>query len=77
MDRVPEQYFKKLKGTDGIWEIRTQTQGISYCILGFFVGHQLFIVTGGFSKKQQKTPPQEIELAIQRRNEYKRRAQTL
>lgn len=70
LDRVPEQYLKKLAGTHQIWEIRIQIGGKSYRLLGFFDGPVLLILTSGFVKKQQKTPHREIELAQRRRTEY-------
>jgi phage-related protein len=72
-DIVPQQYFKKLVGTEHLWEIRTQIGGSSYRLLGFFDGPTLLILTGGFSKKQQKIPQREIELALNRRAEYLQR----
>jgi phage-related protein len=73
MDRVPEQYLKKLVGTDHLWEIRAHTAGNSYRLLGFFDGPVLMVLTSGFSKKQQKTPLREIELAEARRLNYLQR----
>ena len=70
LDRVPEQYLKKLVGTEQIWEIRIQMGGKKYRLLGFFDGPVLLILTSGFVKKQQKTPHKEIELAQRRRTEY-------
>jgi phage-related protein len=70
LNRVPEQYLKKLAGTDQIWEIRVQIGGKSYRLLGFFDGPVLLILASGFVKKQQKTPHKEIELAQRRRIEY-------
>lgn len=70
LDRVPEQHLKKLVGTEDLWEIRAQAGGNSYRLLGFFDGPSLLILTGGFSKKQQKTPRREIEIAQQRRSDY-------
>ena len=70
LDRVPEQYLKKLVGTEQLWEIRIQTGGKSYRLLGFFDGPVLLILTSGFVKKQQKTPRREIDLAERRRAEY-------
>ena len=72
-DLVPEQYFKKLVGTDEIWEIRVQIGGYSYRLLGFFDGATQLILTTGFSKKQQKVPTREIDLATQRRKDYLQR----
>jgi phage-related protein len=70
LDRVPEQYLKKLVGTEQIWEIRIQMGGKKFRLLGFFDGSVLLILTSGFVKKQQKTPQKEIELAQRRRTEY-------
>ena len=70
LDKVPEQYLKKLAGTDQIWEIRIQIGGKNYRLLAFFDEPVLLILTSGFVKKQQKTPHKEIELAQRRRTEY-------
>ena len=70
LDRVPEQYLKKLVGTDQLWEIRVQAGGRNFRLLGFFDGPVLLILTSGFVKKQQKTHRQELELAQRRREEY-------
>jgi phage-related protein len=73
LDWVPEQFFKKLVGTEHLWEIRSQIGGKSYRFLGFFDGPTLLIVTNAFAKKQQKTPPREIALAEARRRDYLQR----
>jgi phage-related protein len=70
MDRVPQQYFKKLVDTEDLWEIRAQIGGNSYRFLGFFDGPSVLILTNAFSKKQQKTPMREIDLANKRRKDY-------
>ena len=71
---VPKQYFKKLKNTDEIWEIRITFAGDIFRILGFFENNNTFILTNGFIKKYQKTPRNEIKLAEERkRNYYKRK----
>ena len=73
LDIVPQQYFKKLVGTEDLWEIRAQMGGNSYQLLGFFDGATLLILTSGFSKKQQKTPVREIQTAVQRKFDYLQR----
>ena len=70
LERVPEEYLKKLKGTDDIWEIRVQFGNNIFRFLGFYEGFNIMILTNGFVKKSQKTPKSEIELAEQRKNEY-------
>ena len=75
LDLIPRQYFKKLVDSEGIWEIRIQFGSDIFRLLGFFDGGALLILTNGFAKKAQKTPPQEIALAIRRKNEYLARRQ--
>lgn len=66
---IPSLYLKKLNSTNEIWEIRIQSGGNIFRILGFF-DKRNFIATNIFCKKSQKTPISEIFLAEQRRIEY-------
>jgi phage-related protein len=70
LETVPRQYFKKLVDSEGIWEVRVQFGNDIFRLLGFFDGGTLLILTNGFAKKTQKTPPQEIALAVRRKNDY-------
>jgi phage-related protein len=70
LDQVPIQYFKKLKNTDDICGIRARIGSNSFRILGFIVGDEFIILTNGFSKKSQKTPKKEINIAEQRKADY-------
>ncbi len=70
LDVVPTQYLKKLVNTDEIWEVRVQFAGNIFRLLGFLEGETLVILTNGFAKKTQKTPVNEIEVAVARRREY-------
>ena len=70
LEKVPKQYFKKLVGTDDIWEIRAQLGSDIFRVLGFFDTSARFIATHGFQKKTQKTPTQEIKMAEKRKMEY-------
>ena len=63
-----EPYSKSL--SDGIFEIRTKFGSDITRILYFFVIGKKIILTNGFIKKTQKTPPAEIELAKQYRADY-------
>ena len=67
---ISTQYFKKLKNTDEIWEIRIIYSGDIFRLLGFFALKNHFILTNGFRKKTQKTPKSEIDLAEKRKKEY-------
>lgn len=73
LDIVPTQYFKKLVGTENIWEVRVQFGGNIFRLLGFFERENHVILTHGFVKKTQKTPPQDIELTQQRKRDYLQR----
>lgn len=67
---VPKQYFKKLEGTDELWEVRAEFGGDAFRRLGFWDAGRLIILTNGFAKKTQKTPERELELAAQRRRDH-------
>jgi phage-related protein len=70
IERIPEQYFKHLEGTDGLYEIRVQVGGNIFRIFCFFDEDNLVIVGHGFQKKTQKTPSQELEKALKIKKEY-------
>ena len=76
LEMPPKQYFKKLKNTDDIWEIRVIYSGSIFRILGFFLDHSVFIATNGFQKKTQKTPAAEILRATRYKRDYLRRQST-
>lgn len=74
LDVVPASYFKKLVGTEEIWECRVQFASNAYRFFCFFEGNSVVILTHGFAKKTQKAPRHEIEKAeIYRRDYLKRR----
>jgi phage-related protein len=70
IDRVPANHFKKLVGTDDIWECRISAQKGTYRLFGFFVQGNRFILTHGYSKKTQKIDSREIRRAETYRQEY-------
>ena len=67
---VPKRYFKKLIGTDDIWEVRVEFGSDIFRMLGFFDSGNLVILTNGFAKKTQKTPQNEIVVAEERKRDY-------
>jgi phage-related protein len=70
LPQVPRQYFKKLEGTDDLWEVRAEFGGDAFRLLGFWDAGRLIILTNGFAKKTQKTPEREIALAEQRKRDH-------
>lgn len=67
---ISQEYFKRLKGSDGIWEIRIKLASNIYRVLCFFDKDQLIILENGFQKKTQKTPKKEIKKAERIKKEY-------
>ena len=70
LDRVPAQYFKKLSGSDQIWECRVRTESKAIRIFGFFVNGDTLVLTHGYAKKSQRTDAKEIKLAEKYRSDY-------
>ena len=70
LDRLPEQYFKHLKNTDALYEIRIKLGTNIYRVICFFDDGKLVVLLNGFQKKTQKTPKNEIELAERLKKEY-------
>jgi phage-related protein len=58
---------------DGIFQIRAQQEGNISRVLYFFAVGRTIVLTNGFTKKTQKTPPAEIERAKKYRADYQRR----
>jgi phage-related protein len=73
LEVVPSTYFKKLVGSEEIWECRIQLASNAYRIFCFFEENSVVILTHGFVKKTQKTPQQEIERAEAYRRDYLKR----
>jgi phage-related protein len=69
IEMVPKKFFKKLNPSE-IWEVRLEYDGNCYRILSFIYKRVNVILTHGFIKKTQKTPVNEIEKAINYKNEY-------
>ncbi len=67
-------YVFKIKKTV-VRELRTHHSSDIYRIFYFAFTGRKFILLHGFVKKTRKTPPNEIETAIKRMDEFKRREQ--
>lgn len=68
--QVPIKFFKLLKSTDRIYEIRVITTFKNIRILCFFDDSDLVVLTNTFVKKTQKTPRKQIKLAEKLKQEY-------
>jgi len=69
-EQVSTKFYKQLKNTDDIIEIRIQIGKNHFRLLGFENNGTFVILTNGFKKKDQKVPKSEIELAQQRKKEH-------
>lgn len=70
---VPGQYFQKMSGRDDLWEVRVLFAGDIFRLLGFYDRDGKFLLCHGFTKKTQKTPSKEMEVAEARKAEYEKR----
>jgi len=70
---LPSTYFKKLVGTDEIWECRIQFGSNSYRIFCFFLSNSIVVLTHGFMKKSRETPGHEIERAEAYKRDFLKR----
>jgi phage-related protein len=73
LDVIPSSYFKKLIGTEEIWECRIQFGSNAYRVLCFFLDRSVIVLTHGFVEKSQKTPVHEIERAEAYRRDFLKR----
>nr|VFK51641.1 MAG: Phage-related protein [Candidatus Kentron sp. TUN]VFK53623.1 MAG: Phage-related protein [Candidatus Kentron sp. TUN]VFK57056.1 MAG: Phage-related protein [Candidatus Kentron sp. TUN] len=73
VDLVPIRYFKKLAGTNEIWEVRVDAGSDTFRILGFPDGKRFVVLNHAFQKKARKTPEKEIRVAEKRKHDYLKR----
>ena len=70
VDKIPAKFLEHLTGTDGLYEIRVEVGSDIFRIFCCFDKGNLVVLFNAFQKKSQKTPKQEIEMAIKLKKEY-------
>ena len=70
VDRVPGKFLSPMTGYDGLYEIRIEYQSNIYRVFCCFDEGKLIVLFNGFQKKTQKTPMNEIEMAMRIKKEY-------
>lgn len=70
VDQVPGRFLKHMAGTDGLYEIRVECGSNIFRIFCCFDKGNLVVLFNAFQKKAQKTPRQEIEMAVKLMREY-------
>ena len=63
----------KGKKYKGLWELRIEFASDLFRIFFFLPKNNLAILLHGITKKKQKTPTKELDTALNRMNEYRRR----
>ncbi len=67
-DRLPAKFIKFIR--DGLYELRTEYGGNIFRVFFIFDEGRIVVLFNGFQKKNQKTPPKEIEKALKIKKEY-------
>jgi phage-related protein len=67
---IPAKYIEYITGTDGLYETRFSLGSDIWRVFCFFDEGRLVIILNGFQKKTQKTPKNEITLALKLKEEY-------
>lgn len=66
---MPSKFWKKLRESD-LWEVRVEYAGNIYRVLAVLAKNNRVILLHAFQKKSQKTPRQDMEIALQRQKRY-------
>jgi phage-related protein len=69
--QLTEPHVKKIPGK-GLWELRTVGK-THHRVFYVAIQGRRFLLLHGFLKKSQKTPPKEIQTALQRLSDYQKR----
>lgn len=69
-ERIPIKFFKKIKGSKKLFEIRVEYQSNIFRTFCCFDGKNLVILFNSFQKKTQKTPKNHIIKAERLLKEY-------
>jgi phage-related protein len=70
VERVSTKFLDHLEGSDGLYEIRVEVGSNIFRIFCCFDEGRLVVLFNGFQKKTQKTPKNEIDRALQLKQEY-------
>jgi phage-related protein len=70
VDRVPERFLAPITGYDGLFEIKIEYQSSIYRVFCCFDEGRIIVLFNGFQKKTQKTPKNEIIIAMRLKKEY-------
>ena len=61
VERVPIKYFRHIKNSSGLYEVRVEVGSNIFRVFSFFDKGQMIILINGFQKKSQKTPKKKLK----------------
>lgn len=67
---IKMKWVSKIKGEKNLFELRSKCGSNIQRVLYFHEVDSNYVITHGFTKKKEKTPPNEIEHAIAMRKKY-------
>lgn len=70
LERIPNQYFKHVESTKGLFEIRVEVEGNIYRIFSFFDVGNTLVVANAYQKKRNKLSKKEISKALNIMKDY-------
>jgi len=70
IERVPIKFFKHIKTSSGLYEVRVEVGSNIFRVFSFFDKGNLIVLVNGFQKKSQKLPKKEIEMAEKLKKQY-------
>jgi len=68
--KIPIKFFRRLQGTNGLYEIRVESSGNIYRTFCCLDAGRIVVLFNSFQKKSQKTPQSEIDKAETIMKEY-------
>lgn len=71
---MPSQYCTKLQGHADISELKIKYRSNAYRIF-FFYENEKIVLVHGFIKKTYETPQKDIDIAIKRMNEWRKKGE--
>lgn len=70
IERIPEKFLKHIEGHKGLYELRIEAGNNIFRVFCCFDKTKIVVLLNAFQKKTQKTPSNEISLAIKLMDEY-------
>lgn len=70
VQNIPKKFFKYITGANGLYEIRIEHESNIYRVFCCFDKGNIVVLFNAFHKKTQKTPNNELKLALKLKREY-------